>query len=246
MFSNNNNFRASSGISYKYLYQRNNYIVWLLLCSLALMIVLKTDLFDVFWTLYLSVFSAYILRNYFTQASIIKTFLLGFVSGLLVFLLAFDLEKAGLSAIGVAFGSGAYALLTRLITYAPKLQVKMMFIGVIQIVWIGLILIAIDLLTINPTHLNLRFIHIGGMVYGFLSIYLLKTNAFTFKALQSIFTSKKSVKKETKRPLSDEEYNMRKKDSQDEIDKILEKIKHRGYESLTKDEKRKLFEKSQN
>lgn len=245
MFSNFNNFGASSNISYKYLYQRNKLLVWLMLISLAVMISLKTDFFDVFWTLYLSVFSAYILRNYFTEKNILTTFLLGFVSGLLVFLLFFDVEKEGLAAIGVAFGSGAYALLTRLITYAPKLQVKMLFFGVIQIVWIGLILIAIDILTINPSHLNVRFIHVGGMLYGFLSIYLLKNNALSLHSIKRFFKSKKTSKKQSQRPVSDEEFNKRKKDSQDEIDRILEKIKHRGYESLNADEKRKLFEKSQ-
>jgi hypothetical protein len=40
------------------------------------------------------------------------------------------------------------------------------------------------------------------------------------------------------------EYNARKRESQEEIDRILDKIRKSGYDSLTKDEKQRLFEAS--
>ena len=43
---------------------------------------------------------------------------------------------------------------------------------------------------------------------------------------------------------TDEEYNARQKQRQDEIDAILDKIRRSGYDSLTKEEKKKLFEQS--
>lgn len=45
---------------------------------------------------------------------------------------------------------------------------------------------------------------------------------------------------------SDWDYNARKKAEQDEIDRILDKIRRSGYDSLTDDEKRRLFENSNN
>ena len=45
---------------------------------------------------------------------------------------------------------------------------------------------------------------------------------------------------------ADMEYNRRKKQNQDEIDHILEKIKKHGYASLTEEEKTKLFNASHN
>lgn len=45
---------------------------------------------------------------------------------------------------------------------------------------------------------------------------------------------------------SDWDYNARKQAEQDEIDKILDKIRRSGYDSLSKSEKRKLFESSNN
>lgn len=43
----------------------------------------------------------------------------------------------------------------------------------------------------------------------------------------------------------DYEYNARKKAREEEMDRILEKVRKRGYGSLTEDEKRKLFDASQ-
>ena len=47
-------------------------------------------------------------------------------------------------------------------------------------------------------------------------------------------------------PVDDMGYNARKKQNQDEIDAILDKIRKSGYDSLTKEEKKKLFEASRN
>jgi hypothetical protein len=43
---------------------------------------------------------------------------------------------------------------------------------------------------------------------------------------------------------TDQEYNARKRKNQEEIDAILDKIRQSGYDSLTKEEKKKLFDAS--
>ena len=43
---------------------------------------------------------------------------------------------------------------------------------------------------------------------------------------------------------SDAEYNARQRKNQEEIDAILDKIRKSGYDSLTKEEKNKLFDQS--
>mgnify|MGYP000144942519 FL=1 len=45
-------------------------------------------------------------------------------------------------------------------------------------------------------------------------------------------------------PLKDYDYNARKKAQSDEIDRILDKLKKSGYESLTTEEKKSLFDAS--
>ena len=103
--------------------------------------------------------------------------------------------------------------------------------------------------------------HIGGMLFGFLLILYWRkrpNSHFNFDATRQFFdrwsrTSRTSHTGETSytssnttysRPEDDMEYNARKKARQEEIDKILDKIRVSGYDSLSKEEKRRLFEAS--
>ncbi|WP_288280301.1 rhomboid family intramembrane serine protease [uncultured Prevotella sp.] len=103
--------------------------------------------------------------------------------------------------------------------------------------------------------------HIGGMLFGFLLILYWRkrpNSYFNVDATRQFFdkwsrTSRTSHTGETSytssnttysRPEDDMEYNARKKARQEEIDKILDKIRVSGYDSLSKEEKRRLFEAS--
>ena len=105
--------------------------------------------------------------------------------------------------------------------------------------------------------------HIGGMLFGFLLILYWRkrpdsyfnqdaTRSFfdrwsrTSKTSHTSWTSNTSNTSATgySRPEDDMEYNARKKARQEEIDTILDKIRKSGYDSLSKDEKKRLFEAS--
>lgn len=102
--------------------------------------------------------------------------------------------------------------------------------------------------------------HIGGMLFGFLLILYWRKHPnsyFNVDATRQFFdrwsrTSHTSQTSYTSnysnttysRPEDDMEYNARKKARQEEIDKILDKIRVSGYDSLSKEEKRRLFEAS--
>jgi len=97
--------------------------------------------------------------------------------------------------------------------------------------------------------------HLGGMLFGLLLILYWRKHPFTGKMeLGSIFAKKPKAKKEDTinrtRPgygstrEDDMEYNRRKQERQAEVDAILDKIRKSGYDSLTKEEKQRLFEAS--
>lgn len=103
--------------------------------------------------------------------------------------------------------------------------------------------------------------HLGGMLFGFLLIKYWKKNTYGYRnhysEQQSNFfqnvkrnwqqrTNTTTHQQQTtqQRPESDWEYNARKQREQEEIDKILDKIRKNGYDSLTKAEKQKLFDSS--
>jgi hypothetical protein len=95
-----------------------------------------------------------------------------------------------------------------------------------------------------------HFAHLGGMLFGiFLILYWRKnqydyhSNASFFNKLTQFFKKKqKRMKVQFRRPETDQEYNARKQAENKEIDRILEKIKYSGYNSLTDEEKKKLFD----
>lgn len=95
-----------------------------------------------------------------------------------------------------------------------------------------------------------HFAHLGGMVVGFLLIlYWTKKNSMSGGYLEKInnwFQNRRKPKMEVHygEKEADYQYNARKKENQEEIDRILDKVRKSGYESLTVDEKKKLFESS--
>jgi len=85
--------------------------------------------------------------------------------------------------------------------------------------------------------------HLGGVFVGFLMIMLWR---FLDEKKKKETTAKynwnnNNWNNNRSRPADDMEYNAQKKARQEEIDQILDKIRKSGYDSLSKDEKKRLF-----
>ena len=103
--------------------------------------------------------------------------------------------------------------------------------------------------------------HLGGMLFGFLMIRYWNRHPdahFNRSGGKEFFQRWNSKNTSRTRTTSSEdptytastnaadmEYNARKRQNQEEIDAILDKIRKSGYDSLTKEEKRRLFDASQ-
>lgn len=108
-----------------------------------------------------------------------------------------------------------------------------------------------------------HFAHLGGMLIGFLLIRYWRRRPYSgydgfydgyeIREKRSLIDRIKDLKEKLfkksqgssynrTRNESDWEYNARKKKEQEEIDHILDKIRKSGYDSLTEEEKKKLFE----
>ncbi len=124
--------------------------------------------------------------------------------------------------------------------------------------WFITIYIAIEVFTAFFTTSNVaHFAHLGGMLFGFLLIKYWQRHPsnsyFGSESGSPIFEKmRKSWEKHTgknaggskKNANPDWDYNARKKATEEEIDRILDKIRKNGYASLTKEEKQKLFDSS--
>ena len=103
--------------------------------------------------------------------------------------------------------------------------------------------------------------HLGGMVFGFFMIRYWRKQAMgyggsngmdAFEKLRDILGGKRNRQKfnytrnnSYQSHQQDWDYNAKKKATQEEIDRILDKIRKSGYDSLTKEEKQMLFDQSQ-
>ena len=96
--------------------------------------------------------------------------------------------------------------------------------------------------------------HLGGMLFGLLLILYWRRQFF--ENMKRNFDARRASKPashnqtDTRQPgygptrEDDMEYNRRKQERQAEVDAILDKIRKSGYDSLTKEEKQRLFEAS--
>ena len=109
-----------------------------------------------------------------------------------------------------------------------------------------------------------HFAHLGGMFFGWLLLLRWrkqsqqihspysttpKNSPTILQRIRNLFPTLRNTDK-TSRPTmhgreSDYEYNLRKKQEEERLDAILDKIKRSGYDSLTEEEKRELFHHSQ-
>ncbi|MDR0507837.1 MAG: rhomboid family intramembrane serine protease [Dysgonamonadaceae bacterium] len=93
-----------------------------------------------------------------------------------------------------------------------------------------------------------HFAHLGGMLFGIILILYWQKNyihyrpGWLYNTVSKLWKRKKKMKIKYKRPETDWEYNARKQTENKDIDRILDKIKCSGYNSLSDDEKKKLFD----
>ena len=130
--------------------------------------------------------------------------------------------------------------------------------------WLILGYIAIELFSAmsGPGDGIAHMAHLGGMLFGFLLIRYWQKHpdssqrygrsrgqAFFDQMLNRYAEHQKQkthmrAEQTNSRRETDEEYNARQRKNQEEVDAILDKIRKSGYDSLTKEEKKKLFDQS--
>ena len=148
------------------------------------------------------------------------------------------------------------AIILAVATKSPNYTIRLLLIGDIRMKYFAGITVLISVLSVAGENAGGEFAHLGGALIGFLYVYLLnKGTDLTsplnrmidwfvnlFKHQPSMRVTKSSKRKSAK---SDADYNQAKAKKDAELDKILDKIKRSGYDSLTAAEKQRLFEQSQ-
>ena len=201
-------------------------------------------------------FGGRIFMEYLGGKRLVLTYLFGGLMGAVFYIAAYNLFPVFSSVLdqSVALGASAsvMAILVAVATYAPNYKVNMIFLGSMKLVYLVLIFLAVDLLTIERSNPGGHISHLGGAFWGFLYVVLMKRgkNFGGFwvpigNFFKRLFRPKPKMRVHySQRPMTDDEYNTRKVEHQKKIDAILDKISKSGYESLSHEEKDLLFRSS--
>ena len=202
-----------------------------------------------------------IFLRYFNPRQLLGVYFLGGLAGALLYFVSYNLFPAlnnfAYSPTMVGASASVMAIIFAAASYSPNLKVHLILIGPVKIMYIAIGLLIMDLISLQSlSNTGGHLAHIGGALLGmYFSAQATKGKDITMRfnrfmdRLASLFSRKPKMKvthSRSKRPMSDMDYNANKRKKQSEIDRILDKIKTSGYDSLTKQEKDDLFNASEN
>jgi membrane associated rhomboid family serine protease len=158
--------------------------------------------------------------------------------------------------------AGVYAIVVGAATFMPNYTISLILLGPVRIKYIALFYVILSFAQSAGPNAGGELAHLAGAALGFIYIKQLQDGNDLGKPLQSFFNFIRSFF--VKQPRVSVSYRNRtqrtstrsrnsrnarnsshaNKNDQDEIDAILDKISESGYDSLTKEEKQKLFDAS--
>jgi membrane associated rhomboid family serine protease len=201
-----------------------------------------------------------IFLEYLSQGKLWVVYILGGLSGGIIYILAFNTFPVFHSYVQLSYALGASASVMAVVTaisfYVPNYSLYMLFFGRVKIVYLAIALFIIDFFMIPAGNAGGHIAHIGGALFGFFYARFILPRAIgnhfplfsdMFAGLKKIFSRGRRASDpiaDRGRAMSDDDYNLQKAERQKRIDQILEKISKGGYDSLTREEKDFLFKSS--
>jgi membrane associated rhomboid family serine protease len=214
-----------------------------------------TGIFHILFNMLVFYWFGKLFVEYLGSDKLIAVYVLGAIAGAIAYLLVYNIipfYESRIPSGGMVGASAAvYAIVVATATLLPDYTFFLLFLGPIRIKYIAAFYIVISFLgSVGPNEGG-NVAHLGGALVGFLYIKQLQAGVnwgswitATLDWIKSLFEPKPAVKVTYRKEATSKKTTKQSTVSQDEIDTILDKISDGGYESLTKDEKEKLFNAS--
>jgi membrane associated rhomboid family serine protease len=197
-----------------------------------------------------------IFLEYLDQRKLVAVYLLGGISGAIVYILSFNIFPAFSSVVSESAAIGAsasvMAIVVAISAYVPDYTVQLFLFGRIKIKYMALAIFIFTSVMDFSVNSGGKLAHIGGAFFGYLYTLNLRQGRDMGKGFNkiidfivTIFKPRPKLKVTHKKVATEYEYNAIKAEHQANINKILDKISKGGYDSLTKEEKETLFNESQ-
>lgn len=218
-----------------------------------------TDIFHILFNMLIFYWFGRLFIEYLGNDKLIALYILGAITGGIVYLMVYNgipyfIERSGF--IGMVGASAAvYAIVTGTAVLLPNYTFYLLFLGPVRIKYIAGFYIVLSFLGSVGSNAGGNIAHLGGALMGFIYIKQLQVGVnwggwitSTIDWFKDLFQPRPKVKVTYRKNEPEAKFSQKakraSKASQDEIDAILDKISERGYESLSADEKEKLFNAS--
>ena len=193
--------------------------------------------------------------NFFSERQLGGLYLLGGIAGAVLFMLAYNLfpyfQTVASSSYLMGASASVMAIVFAVSFYRKDLEINLFLIGRVKLIYLALFTFVIDLLAITSDNAGGHIAHIGGALFGIWFAMRIKKGKDLTAPMNRLLDwvvnlgkRKPKMKVTYKRAETDYEYNARKNRESADLDAILDKLKRSGYESLSADEKRQLFDAS--
>ncbi len=204
-----------------------------------------------------------LVEEYLGSNKVIGIYILGAIFAAGLYLIAynfFPIYSDYNRAILVGASGSVYAIMVAAATLMPDFRFFLLFIGPVRIKYIALVFIFISFVSVRDVNAGGNLAHLGGALLGYLFVLQLRRGSDwsipvikTMNFFKDLFKRRPKIKVSHKKSpdtstggqkYSHTQSKPKSNPDQKEIDEILDKISEKGYESLTKEEKEKLFNAS--
>lgn len=218
------------------------------------------DLWHILMNMLLLFFFGRQVESFLGSKKVLSIYVIGALVGLALQIAAiniFPLFQGVPYGVIVGASGGVFALMVALATYAPHLEVNLFGVFKMKLMWLVGGYFLLEIFNIDQVSNVAHFTHVGGGIYGFIMVSSFKKGKDISKWFDNIMSSIQGIFNPSKRkpkmkvkyskfrdekttakpPKDDIDFNAQKVEQQKKLDIILDKIKVRGYDGLTKSEK---------
>ena len=196
--------------------------------------------------------------QFFSSRHLQGLYLLGGVMGGLLYVAAFNVFPYFSDAVHLSWLLGASASVLAIVFAVgmsqPDFEVQFLLLGRLRLKYVALGVFLLDLLFITSDNGGGLIAHIGGAMAGVWFVMGLRKGYDVTRGINRIIDGlSRPFQRPARKPKmkvhygdrkKDYDYNARKKERNEQIDHILDKLRKSGYNSLSDEEKRQLFDAS--
>ena len=210
---------------------------------------LHMNFMHILWNMLFLYWFGKIIHDNIGNNAIISLYVLGGIIGGLFYMALYNIipyySEMVSQSLMLGASAGVFSVVVGSATLLPNYTFYLLFLGPVRIKYIALFYVLLSFLDVSGNNAGGEIAHLGGAFIGFLYIKQLQNGINMGEGIINFINYFSSEKRKTKRQADNvTSKNNRDNISQDEIDKILDKISDSGYSSLSKKEKEKLFNAS--